>query len=143
MSTEPERPVWHYRQSGVIPYRRSGARLEVLLITSHKGKRWVIPKGIVDPGLSAAESAAKEALEEAGIEGELSPAPVGRYRYRKWGGECTVEIYLLEVRNLLDQWPEADLRQRRWFDAQQVAAFVREPGLQQQLDRLPALLKRS
>ena len=47
-------PAWTYRQSGTLPYRWRKDKLEVLLISSRSGKRWVAPKGIVDPGMSPA-----------------------------------------------------------------------------------------
>ena len=62
-------PAWMYRQSAVIPYRKRPNGLEVLLVTSRKGTRWVLPKGVVEPGMTPAASAAREALEEAGIRG--------------------------------------------------------------------------
>ena len=49
-------------QSGVIPYRVREGQVEVLVITSSDGLRWVVPKGLVEPGMTAADSAAKEAL---------------------------------------------------------------------------------
>ena len=36
-------------QSGVIPYRIMDGQIEVMLITSSGGKRWVIPKGLIEP----------------------------------------------------------------------------------------------
>ena len=90
-------PDHFYRQSGVIPLRRRRGEAEVLLVTSRKGKRWVIPKGVIDEGFSPAESAAREAWEEAGIRGAISKRESGRYRYEKWGGVCTVRVFLLAV----------------------------------------------
>ena len=55
----------------MLPYRRAGDEILVLLITSRKAARWVLPKGIVEPGMSAPASAAKEAWVEAGIAGEV------------------------------------------------------------------------
>src|SRR5210317_1534724 len=49
------------RQSGVIPYRVRKGNLEILLITSRRERRWIIPKGIIEPDYSARNSAAKEA----------------------------------------------------------------------------------
>ena len=40
-------------------------------ITSRNGKRWVIPKGWIDPGQTAGETALQEAWEEAGLTGAL------------------------------------------------------------------------
>jgi 8-oxo-dGTP pyrophosphatase MutT (NUDIX family) len=58
-------------QSGVLPYRVTAGKVEVLLVTSTRRKRWIAPKGWIALGLSAAESAAKEALEEAGVSGHV------------------------------------------------------------------------
>ncbi len=38
-------PEWMYRQSAVIPRRDGTGGPELLLITSRKKKRWVLPKG--------------------------------------------------------------------------------------------------
>ena len=122
------RPDWYYRQSAVIPWRPRGAGREVLLITSRKRKRWVVPKGIHEPGLSAGESAAREAQEEAGVAGEVSAAPLGRYEYRKWGGTCRVEVYGMRVTAVHEEWPES-FRDRRWLAPEEAASRVDEPDL--------------
>lgn len=126
------KPDGYYEQSAVIPYRLRDGRLEVLLITSRKRKRWVLPKGVREPDLSAAESAAKEALEEAGIGGRVSAEAVGRYAYRKWGGTCRVEVFAMEVESVLDRWAE-DFREREWLTPEEAARRVDEPALQRLL----------
>jgi 8-oxo-dGTP pyrophosphatase MutT (NUDIX family) len=124
-------PNHFYRQSAVIPLRRRGGEAEVLLITSRKGKRWVIPKGVIDLGSSAAESAAREAWEEAGIRGTLAEKELGRYRYEKWGGVCTVRVFLLAVEEEADRWPESGTRKREWLGVEEAAARVDEESLRQ------------
>lgn len=109
------RPESANRQSGVIPYRRQQGELQVLLITSRGGKSWVIPKGMVSPGQSPRASAEQEALEEAGVRGHVYRSPLGSYKYRKWGGVCDVEVYLMRVDDAVDHWPEGEIRQRRWM----------------------------
>jgi 8-oxo-dGTP pyrophosphatase MutT (NUDIX family) len=123
------RPWWFYNQSAVIPYKLTEGSVEVLLVTSRRRKRWVIPKGVIDPGLSAKESALKEAFEEAGISGNISSEPIGEYSYDKWGGTCTVKVFLLEVQTIYEQWPEADTRARRWMMASEAAQSVKESKL--------------
>jgi 8-oxo-dGTP pyrophosphatase MutT (NUDIX family) len=44
----------------------------VLLLTSRETKRWVIPKGWPMKGRKPWEAAAQEALEEAGLIGQVS-----------------------------------------------------------------------
>ncbi len=130
-----------YRQSAVVPYRSVGGQLEILLITSRKGNRWVIPKGIVEPGLSPAASAAKEAREEAGVEGRVSPVSLGAYRYVKWGGICRVEVFALCVTRELETWEEDHIRRRLWQTPDKAAKLVREPDLRHILREMPKGLR--
>jgi len=132
-------PSWFYRQSAVIPLRLHAGAVDVLLITSRSGKRWVVPKGVVEPGMSPAESAANEAWEEAGIRGRLGTGSLGSYQYQKWGGTCTVEVFVLEVERLEDTWPEQDMRQRRWVSADEAAELVREEDLAAMIRALAAM----
>ncbi|WP_085441575.1 NUDIX hydrolase [Magnetofaba australis] len=126
-----------YVQSGVIPVRFDAGGWRALLITTRKKKRWVIPKGLVEPAMTPQSSAAKEALEEAGVLGTVHPHCVGMYDYRKWGGVCRVSVYLMLVESVLDSWLEQE-RDRRWLPLAQTASWVREPGLQKVLTRVAA-----
>jgi phosphohistidine phosphatase len=139
-TTMKTRPFWFYRQSGVIPYRISDGAIEVLLVSSRGGARWVVPKGVVEIGMSPVESACKEAYEEGGVRGNASEAPIGEYTYEKWGGDCTVSVYLLRVSEVLDDWPESDERTRRWVSIGEASEAVREPGLRAMIGRLEDLV---
>jgi len=130
-------PDWIYRQSAVLPYRRSPGGLQVLLITSRKGSRWVLPKGIVEPGLTAPQSAAREAREEAGVDGFVGAECLGKYRYRKWGGTCKVEVFPMEVSTESEDWPEADMRRREWMTVPKASKRVNEKALRKIIRRLP------
>jgi len=130
------RPFWFYHQSGVVPYRASESEIEILLITSRRRGRWIIPKGVIDPGTTAAESACKETYEEAGVRGRISPEPLGEYQYRKWGGLCTVQVFALEVLDVLETWPESSVRRRQWMSVEEAAKAVEEPALKELILRL-------
>lgn len=121
-------PDHYFTQSAVIPYRHTERGLEVLLITSRKRKRWLVPKGVKEPDLSPAQSAVAEALEEAGVEGRVSSSPLGAYKYRKWGGVCDVAVYTLEVTKTHDEWPECD-RDREWVSPEEAARRVEQNDL--------------
>ena len=138
MKTYPE---WIYKQSAALPYRLRNDDLEVLLITSRKGKRWLFPKGIVEPGLTPSASAAKEAKEEAGVEGEIWAQSLGEYSYRKWGGICTVDVFPMQVTIEQEEWPEATFRQREWMAVKGVADRVDQNELGRLVCRLPEALK--
>jgi 8-oxo-dGTP pyrophosphatase MutT (NUDIX family) len=135
------KPSFLFRQSGVIPYRWKGNHVEVLLITSHTGSRWVIPKGVIDSGLSAADSAIKEAQEEAGVLGRISSQALGEFTYQKWGGTCRVQVFVLEVEQEMEDWPEARIRKREWVSLEEACERINEDGLRALLSRLPELLK--
>jgi len=129
-------PDYYYHQSAVIPFRQRGGNTELLLITSRKKKRWVIPKGVKEPELSAAESAAKEAFEEAGVEGEVLEPPVGSYNYEKWGGVCTVQVFVMEVNKIHEQWQE-DYRDREWISVGEASKRVDEDRLKELILSVP------
>lgn len=137
------KPDYYYRQSAAVPVRRGEKGLDVLLITSRNGKRWIVPKGIVEPDLTPAESALKEAWEEAGIRGALVlPEPIGTYRYAKWGGTCSVEVFVMEVQKTSKRWPERE-RQRRWLPLAKAADELHLPELGDLVRRVPALMEGS
>jgi 8-oxo-dGTP pyrophosphatase MutT (NUDIX family) len=121
-------------QYAALPWRKAGRRIEVLLITSRETRRWVLPKGWPMKGLSPHEAAGVEAVEEAGLSGEIDPAPVGSYRYlkRDKGGEAVpiqVIVFPLRVQSQLEHWKEKDQRQFSWFRYQRAASLVVEPNL--------------
>ena len=103
-----------FRQSSVIPYRISDQGMEIMMITSIRRKRWILPKGIVEPDMTPFDSAAKEALEEAGVEGKVSSKCLGRYHYEKWGGTCRCDVFALLVTKVHKTWLENDERDREW-----------------------------
>ena len=65
------RPDHTWKQAAAIPYRVRKGTLEVALVTSSSGKRWVLPKGCIDPGERAWEAAERETEEEAGLRGKV------------------------------------------------------------------------
>ena len=132
-------PDYYFTQSAVIPYRRRNGRLQVLLITTRKSKRWVVPKGVKEPHLSARESAAREALEEAGVEGEISDRLMGRYEYDKWGGTCCVDVFAMEVHKVHKEWQESH-RDREWVSVKKAIKRVNESALKQLLRSLPEII---
>lgn len=135
-------PDWIYRQSAVLPYRQCDDGLEVLLISSRKGKSWVLPKGIVEPGLTPPVSAAKEAEEEAGIKGEVWAQSLGRYKYEKWGGTCEVDVFPMQVTAEQEDWPEAAIRRRKWMPFKKAAQRIGRGKLSKLLRRLPDVVKK-
>ncbi|HVV64405.1 MAG TPA: NUDIX hydrolase [Rhizomicrobium sp.] len=125
----------HGRQVAALCWRPHGPVAEILLITSLNSGRWIIPKGWPEPELTMAESAAREAFEEAGVTGDIQSAALGAYHYLKEKRDgvvpCSVDVFVLKVTRQLNDWPEKGARQMAWLPAEQAAARVAEPGLRQ------------
>ena len=116
-----------FMQSGVIPVLDD----RLVLITSRKSDRWIIPKGYVEKGLSPAESAAKEAYEEAGLIGVVHHQEAGNYRYRKFGKLFSVQVYPLFIETMLDEWDEMHDRQRKLVTPSEAFEMLRHAELKQ------------
>lgn len=121
------------QQYAALPWRQAQG-FEILLITSRETRRWLIPKGWPMPGKNAAESAEQEAYEEAGIRGQMAEQAMGHYTYSKRlrGGarkRFRVDVFAMEVTEVLDQWPEAHERARQWLSPEEALALVEEPEL--------------
>lgn len=121
-------------QFGALCWRRRGGEVEVLLITSRRRKRWIIPKGWPVDRATPAEAAVTEAWEEAGVEGRVSPTCLGIYSYDKELAPkevlpCVVAVFAVRVKSLRDAFPERRERRRKWFPLKKAAQMVEEPEL--------------
>lgn len=112
---------------------RSSPRLEILLVTSLRTRRWILPKGWPQDGMSLAQSAAIEALEEAGVIGDIAAEPIGRYHYLKEKNgsalPCAVDVFSLFVTGEHGTWAEKEKRQKLWLPAERAASKIAETGL--------------
>lgn len=132
------------KQIGALPIRRScDGSLQVMLVTSRETRRWVIPKGWPWPGTADHVSAAGEAREEAGVVGQPEAESIGSYVYGKRRPKgvvpVRVAVYLIDVRQELESWPEQHQRRRAWFTVADAAAAVDEPDLSALIQRLAAV----
>ena len=136
-------------QSAALCWRMNKGHVQILLVTSRDTGRWIIPKGWPMVGLSSAAAAAREAWEEAGVEGKVQECPIGTFVYDKLSRtapalHCKVAVHPLKVQALKLRYPEAHQRRRGWFAATESANLVAEPQLQQMLLRVaeqPELLR--
>ena len=125
----------HFDQSGVIPYRKKNGKTEVLLVTSIRRKKWIIPKGFIEYHLTPFQSAKKEAFEEAGVRGSNTTKILGSYTVRKNGSELLTKIYSMKVTRVFKDYPEKNLRKRKWFSIYDAAKKV-------EIDELATIIRR-
>ena len=107
------------QQASAIPFRVGDRGPEVLLVTSISSGKWILPKGNVDPGRTPAQAAEIEAREEAGA----------------W-----VQVFPLRVEQVLEQWPESELRRRRWTSLDEAMRLVDHPRIRSVLERFAEYL---
>jgi 8-oxo-dGTP pyrophosphatase MutT (NUDIX family) len=116
----PSRPI---RQAAALIVRRG----RVCLVTASSGRRWIIPKGTLEPNQTGPECAAIEAWEEAGIRGRADRRPLAKYVSTKSGRPSVVAVYRLKVNRIEQNWPERELRLRRWVSIAKAIAIVDVP----------------
>ena len=138
------RPAYYYQQSAVIPYRYDQNKLKIMLITSSTGNHWVIPKGIVEPDMTPQASAAKEAYEEAAIEGWVHEKRVGTYRAIKWQAISHVKVYAMQLKQQLGKksWQEK-YRKRIWVPVNRAEKMLDNPELKKLVRNLPGWLEQN
>lgn len=128
------------RQTGAIPYTVIKGDVVFLLITSRGSGRWIFPKGDLIDGLEPWDAAAQEAMEEAGIEGEVDPRPLGLYRTFKTLAirrkMIEVELYPLRVTRQFDDWPEKGHRHRHWAILPEAKRLLSDAQIAQMVIRL-------
>lgn len=121
-------------QVAAIPIRNGrDSAPEVLLVTSRETRRWVVPKGWPWKKVADHNAAAGEAWEEAGVRGHIGRRSIGSFTYDKLRNgkphKLKVLVFVLEVKEEADFWPEAAERERAWFSAADAADLVSEAGL--------------
>lgn len=131
-------------QVAALPWRQRKGRTEVLLVTSRRTRRLILPKGWPMAGCTLARAAEIEAMEEAGAYGTAGPVPLGFYRYDKLLDApqrpvllpVQVTVFPLRVRLLMPQWKEAAERNRLWIRPGEARSVIGDPGLAALLARL-------
>jgi len=113
---------------------------EILLLTSRGTGRWVIPKGWPMGSKPGHEVAKQEALEEAGVVGDVESIMIGIYQYEKaisddFAVPCEVHVHALKVTGTVDRFKEKGQRRVEWVAPDVAARRVREPQLKRLIRR--------
>lgn len=126
-AVEPSGP-----QFGALPYVIRDGHLVVLLITSRGRGKWIFPKGGLIEGMTPWESAAREAYEEAGVEGEIENVPIGSYFLpvtQERPSPVEVQVFPLRVTAQRDDWTEQGQRYRHWALVAEARRLITHEGL--------------
>ena len=103
---------------GVVFQRHDPPRYLVVKARDH-ATRWVLPKGHIEPGESAASAAVREVREEAGVLAKIV-APIGRVAFSVEGEHVSVQFYLLEA--YADGLPTSERRELQWLPLEEAVS---------------------
>ncbi|XP_062233155.1 nudix hydrolase 21, chloroplastic-like [Phragmites australis] len=127
---------------GCVPYRvrADDGEVEVLVISSQKkgaAGGVLIPKGGWELDESMDEAARREAMEEAGVVGEIAGPALGRWWYRSRSYDATYEGIVLPLRVTaeMERWPEMTARRREWLTAAEAIARCPHRWMREALQR--------
>ena len=130
------------RQVGAIAWLPDELPLRFAVVTSRRTGRWVFPKGSVAAGMTAPAAAAREAMEEAGVIGLADAVPIGSFRAVKvrapFSWPIEVAIYPLRIERVLDDWPEARQRDRRFVTLSEARHLLSDPAMLAVAERFAA-----
>lgn len=119
-------------QYGALPYKIVDGQLVVLLITSRGRGKWIFPKGGLMEGRTPWDSAAHEAYEEAGVEGEIEETPIGSYFLPVTADRplrVEVQVFPLKVTSQREDWKEMGQRYRHWAVLPEAKRLITHEGL--------------
>ena len=95
------------RQAAAIPVRDG----RVCLVTSRSGRRWVIPKGQIDPGHTPGGGGPRSRRgRRPGWSARSTPSRSAPTTYEKYGQPHHVIVFVMQVTEEQDDWPERAIR---------------------------------
>jgi 8-oxo-dGTP pyrophosphatase MutT (NUDIX family) len=116
------------RAAAALCLRTGRDGVEMLVVRTRDG-RWTLPKGRVEAGERTAETARREAREEAGVVGRVEPTPLGSYVHRRRrGGRQHVTVHLVRVKDQRRPRSGERWRRPRWRPASDALAGLRAGG---------------
>jgi 8-oxo-dGTP pyrophosphatase MutT (NUDIX family) len=127
-------------QAGAVVVRLDGAEPLYLLVKARRDPRvWIFPKGHVEDGETAEQTALRETQEEAGVLGRIL-APLGALEFESAGRPLHVEYFLVE---LLGDAEWSERRLFAWGTYDETRARIEFENARQLLARAKAALPRS
>lgn len=130
-----------YRSSEESSDAKSEKIVEVLMINSPSGPGLLFPKGGWENDETVEEAAKREAMEEAGVLGDLMGF-LGYYHFKSKThqdefspeGLCKAEMFALFVNEELDSWPEQSTRRRSWLTIPEAVNSCRHAWMREALE---------
>ncbi len=114
--------------SGGIIFKREKDKIKILLIQDAKN-RWTIPKGHIEPGETAKQTARREIGEETGLKKIEVLGWLGKinFRYRRINKLVlmTTQVYLVHAQDINEPIQKEDwMTNIKWFDFDQALDLI-------------------
>jgi 8-oxo-dGTP pyrophosphatase MutT (NUDIX family) len=141
-------PVEQQTSAGGVVFRRTPSGVEVALISTGEKPRWQLPKGLVDPGESAEQTAVRECREETGLDAKLiAPLDVIEYWYQSSrSGQARrfhkrVHFFLLEYRSGEVTDHDHEVHEARWVSIESAPAMLAFPAERALVEKASGLVR--
>jgi 8-oxo-dGTP pyrophosphatase MutT (NUDIX family) len=109
-----------------VVVRTDGDGPRVLVVSARRAPdEWVLPKGHIEAGETAGETAAREVLEEAGVVATAGES-LGTETFTTPRGRVTTEFFLMRFDR---EGPPGEGRRRGWLTVAQARAEVSFPSM--------------
>jgi 8-oxo-dGTP pyrophosphatase MutT (NUDIX family) len=107
---------------GVVMSGSGPDRLFLIIRGSRAPHEWVLPKGHIDPGETAAQTARREVLEETGVEAEVV-CPIGDERFTFDGRDVRVCYFAMRATGIGEAIEERDTQWCPQHEAERLLGF--------------------
>ncbi|KAJ0704443.1 putative NUDIX hydrolase domain-containing protein [Helianthus annuus] len=137
-----------------IPFRLTKTedqdKIEVLMVSSPNRDDMVFPKGGWESDETVEEAACREALEEAGVRGVIKGNSLGEWEFRSKSkqeacseeGGCKGYMFVLEVTEELETWPEQNNRNRKWVTIEEAFVVCRYEWMRNALEEFVKVMEK-
>lgn len=115
------------KSCGVLPFRRRGGEIEILICYEVYSRRWSLPKGHMEAFETEEQTALREFFEETGLTAPLPPFPPATDEFRRRTGVVKqITYYLAEVDGEPRPLP-GEISGFRWISPSQLSDYL-QPG---------------
>ena len=112
--------------------RRDGSRPRFLLVTARRSPgEWVLPKGHIEKGETAAEAAVREVLEESGVTA-VARERIGDLKYNTPRGRIRARFFAMAFKSEAEP---GESRERAWLTADDARKRLRWDDARQLIER--------
>jgi CYTH domain-containing protein/8-oxo-dGTP pyrophosphatase MutT (NUDIX family) len=118
---------------GAIPFLKANGQLQVVVVSTRAGNRWIFPKGGPEPHLTAEAAALSEAAEEAGVAGVLVGSPIPAWFWRD--RQCyRIDYWPMDVQAVWPRWQEDGERKRKICLVEEARGLLENASMSRAMD---------